>query len=812
MSCAACVRRVENALASVIGVKAANVNFATNKASVDYDESSVKIEDLANVITDLGYEVLETESSEQARKSKTIISIGGMNCAACVRRVENILKMVEGVMEAQVNLASSKASVTSDSSRPLDLRGVKDALEDAGYSYLGIVDIDSADPAEELREKEIKGLKLRLVVGAVLSILVHAVAMIPMFSQTGNAHFFLLACFQLVLTTPVVFWVGDRFLIGAFKALKQKTSDMNTLVAIGSLSAYLYSVVATFRPDFFADAHSMPHLYFDGSSMIVTLIILGRFLEARAKSRTSQAIKKLAGLRPSSAIVIRDGSSEEIPVEFLKVGDVVLVKPGEKIPTDGVILSGDSAVDESMLTGESMPVNKSAGDEVFGATINRSGSFTFTASRVGTDTALSQIIKMVEDAQGSKAPIQRLADRISSIFVPVVISIAALTFLVWYYIVPQSSFSMAMLNFVSVLIIACPCAMGLATPTAVMVGTGAGAEKGILIKGGEILEKAYQLDTVIFDKTGTLTQGAPKVVNIIPTPSLNNETLLEAAACVEARSEHPLAGAILKEAESRAIAVKDVEQFIATPGKGAKANADGTELAVGTSSFLKSMGVIVDQLEEQARAESDLGRTCVFVAIGGELAGLISLSDTPRDEADAAIEELKKMGLKIGMITGDNRQTAQATASLLGVDYVLAEVLPGEKAEEVRKLQSDGRVVAMVGDGINDAPALTAADIGIAIGAGADVAMEASDITLMKSDVRLVASAIKLSVKTMKVIRQNLFWAFFYNVIGIPVAAGVLYPAFGILLNPVFAAAAMAMSSVSVVSNSLRLRWALRER
>lgn len=812
MSCAACVRRVETGLSSVEGVSQATVNFATHKALVDYDSSVATPDDLREKVSDLGYEVIKIESGDSSKPAKTIISVGGMNCAACVRRVENVLKSVDGVANAEVNLASSKVTVTSDGSNRLDLRNVKGALEDAGYNYIGLVDIDSSDPAEQIRELEARNLKQKLLVGAALSVIVHAVAMLPMFSHHGHDNFFLIAFAQLILTTPVVFWVGSGFLTGAYKALKQKTSDMNTLVAIGSMSAYLYSVFATFRPDFFSEAGSMPHLYYDGASMIVTLIILGRFLEARAKSRTSLAIKKLAGLRPKMATLVRDGSTEEVQVDLLTVGDIILVKPGEKIPTDGVVVSGNSSVDESMLTGESMPVNKGVGDDVYGATVNSSGSFTFQASRVGADTALSQIIRMVEDAQGSKAPIQRLADRISSIFAPVVISIAVCVFIVWYFVVPQSSFSMALLNFVSVLIIACPCAMGLATPTAVMVGTGAGAEKGILIKGGEILEKAYKLDTIIFDKTGTLTKGSPQVTNVIACQGYSTDRILEVAASIESRSEHPLAKAIITESQSRSIRPQDVDQFEAVAGKGAKATLSGTELSVGTAAFMQSLGVNVDELSVKAVQEAEQGRTCVFVSIGGQPAGLISISDTPREEAAGAVAELKQMGLKVGMITGDNRQTARSTARMIGIDYVLAEVLPGEKADEIRKLQSEGRVVAMVGDGINDAPALTAADIGIAVGAGADIAMEASDITLMKSDVRLVASSIKLSLQTMRVIRQNLFWAFFYNVIGIPVAAGVLYPSFGILLNPVFAAAAMALSSVSVVSNSLRLRRALKQK
>ena len=809
MSCAACVRRVENGLSSLEGMNQATVNFSSQKASVDFRPEVLGLEEIKTKISDLGYEVIQVVSQDRLEPQRTVISVGGMSCAACVRRVENILKTVEGVSDAEVNLASSKVSLTTDPTKPVDLKVMKEVLEDAGYEYLGVVDQDLVDPAEQFRLEESRDLKLKLMVGAVLSIAVHGVSMAPMFSDWGHSNFFVLSILQFILTTPVVFWVGDRFLIGALKALKQKTSDMNTLVAIGSMSAYLYSVFATFNPDFFADGHSMPHLYFDGSSMIVTLIILGRFLEARAKSRTSQAIKKLAELRPRTARVIRDGQSIDIPVELLTRGDIILVRPGEKIPTDGLVVSGDSAVDESMLTGESMPVNKTVDDEVFGATVNKSGALTFMATRIGAQTALSQIIRMVEEAQGSKAPIQRIADRISSIFVPVVISIATLTFIFWYFLAPTPDFSRALLNFVSVLIIACPCAMGLATPTAVMVGTGAGAEKGILIKGGEILERAYKLDTVIFDKTGTLTKGSPQVTNVIPAEGVSTDFLLQIAASVETMSEHPLAKAIVLEAEVRKLEKLSIDQFEAVSGKGARARIAQEPVALGTSSFIESEGFRVDELKSEALKEANSGRTCVFVSLGGNPLGLISISDTPRDEAAQAISELKSMGLKVGMITGDNIQTAMATAGIVGVDYVLAEVLPGAKADEISRLQSEGRVVAMVGDGINDAPALSSADIGIAIGAGADIAMEASDITLMKSDVRLVASAIKLSKKTMKVIRQNLFWAFFYNVIGIPIAAGALYPSFGIMLNPVFAAAAMALSSVSVVTNSLRLRYAL---
>lgn len=809
MSCAACVRRVENGLTAVEGIGQASVNFATQKATLDYDPEAVSIEDIKNKIDELGYEVISTELEGDSKPSVTTISVGGMSCAACVRRVENILKTVDGVKRADVNLASSKATLISDSTNPPDLSQIKKALDEAGYNYLGIVDIDSLDPAEQLRESEIVDLKRKLIVGIVLSVAVHIVSMYPMLYEVGHQNLFVLALIQMILATPVVFWVGDRFITGAIKALRQKTSDMNSLVAIGSMSAYIYSVVATFSPGFFAETHAMPHLYFDGAAMIVTLIILGRFLEARAKTRTSQAIKKLAGLRPRTATVITDGRNEEVPVELLKVGDLILVRPGEKIPTDGHIIEGQTAIDESMLTGEAMPVNKAINDDVYGATVNRSGSFTFRATRIGADTALSQIIKMVEDAQGSKAPIQRLADKISSIFVPVVISISVVTFVIWYFLVPGTSFSMALLNFVSVLIIACPCAMGLATPTAVMVGTGAGAENGILIKGGEILEKAYELDTILFDKTGTLTKGSPRVINVISVEGNSQEDVLKIASSIESRSEHPLAKAILDEALTRSVEPFPVDRFEAFSGLGAKVRTGDVDMVLGNAGFVESYGINIRDLESQYLSEADQGRTCVFVARNGKLSGLISISDTPRDEAPEAVAELKRMGLKVGMITGDNKQTAKSTAAHMGIDYVLSEVLPADKANEIKRLKQEGRVVAMVGDGINDAPALSAADIGIAVGAGADIAMEASDITLMKSDVRLVASAIKLSQQTMRVIKQNLFWAFFYNVIGIPIAAGILYPSFGILLNPVIAAAAMALSSVSVVTNSLRLRLAL---
>jgi Cu+-exporting ATPase len=577
-------------------------------------------------------------------------------------------------------------------------------------------------------------------------------------------------------------------------------------VAVGVLAAYLYSTLATFWPRFFMAADLLPHVYYDGAAVIVTLIILGRMLEAKAKGKTSLAIQRLMGLKPKTARVIRGDQEVDIAIESVQKGDLILVRPGEKIPTDGVVVSGSSTVDESMLTGESMPAVKEKGQEVFAATMNRTGSFTFRATRIGAETALAQIIRLVEEAQGSKAPVQRLADRVASVFVPVVFAIAIVTFVIWYYVFPDQTFSRALLNFVSVLVIACPCALGLATPTAVMVGTGLGAENGILIKGGESLENACKLTLVVFDKTGTLTRGEPEVTDILTAPGVSPERVLRAAFSLEVLSEHPLAQAIAEKARKENMTPLPVERFESVSGFGARAVVNGNMYLLGNLRFMEESGVALHGLVQAVAQLLAEGKSCVFIAENDQATGVLGLSDVLKDTAAEAIADLKKMGLKVAMLSGDHAQTARSVGAMLGIDQVLAEVLPGDKASEIRRLQSQGHVVAMVGDGINDAPALTAADIGIAIGAGTDVAIEASDITLMNNDLRSVAAAIRLSFTTMKVIRQNLFWAFIYNIIGIPIAAGVLYPFGGILLNPEFAAAAMAMSSVSVVSNSLRLR------
>ena len=736
---------------------------------------------------------------------ESTVSIGGMTCAACVRRVERALQSLDGVAEASVNLATARATIRH---RPhwAGLEAVDALITETGYEYLGIPEEFREDPIAASREQEIGDLKTRFAVGMALSVVIFFGSMQHWFPllMTIPRQPLLIALF--LLTTPAVFWVGSRFFIGAIKAARQGTTDMNTLVAVGAFAAYAYSALATFVPQMFTRSGIAPHVYYDGAALIVTLIILGRLLEAKAKGKTSAAIQRLMGLRPKTARVIRNGVEEDIPIEGIIRGDLLLVRPGERIPTDGVIVAGSSSIDESMLTGESMPLSKEQGAPVYAATINKTGSFTFTATKVGAETALAQIIRLVEQAQGSKAPIQRLADQVASIFVPVVFAIGIVTFVVWYFFVPDGNFSRALLNFVSVLVIACPCALGLATPTAVMVGTGLGAERGILIKGGESLEKAYKLTMVVFDKTGTLTRGEPQVTDIIAAPGIAENDLLKIAVSIESVSEHPLGEAIVREGQARNIAPEAIESFAASAGLGAGARIAGRPCLLGNRRYMEDAGISFLPLGDAALSLAGEGKTGVFVARDGQLLGMIGLSDVPKTSAREAVGMLKKAGLKIAMITGDNAQTARVVGEALGIDTLLAEVLPGDKAKEIRRLQERGEVVAMVGDGINDAPALAAADIGIAIGAGTDVAMEASDMTLMSDDLKAVPAAIRLSHETMKVIRQNLFWAFIYNIIGIPIAAGVLYPFGGILLTPEFAAAAMALSSVSVVSNSLRLR------
>ena len=704
------------------------------------------------------------------------------------------------MLDVNVNLAAERATVEYlvGTAEPQEFAR---AVEGAGY---GVVR-DEDGTVEDFRGDEYRRLKRQFSIAAVLTALVLIGSLPMMLGVMVPIPVRWLDFVLLALATPVQFWAGWRFYRGAWGALRHGQANMNTLVAVGTSAAYLYSATATLAPGLFggrADA------YFDTSSLIVTLILLGRLLEARARGRTGEALKKLAGLRAKTARVVREGGEIDLPIEEVRVGDEVIVRPGEKVPVDGMVVGGESAVDEAMISGEPMPVSKREGDEVIGATINRTGTFRFSATKVGRDTTLAGIMRMVEEAQGSKAPIQQLADRISGVFVPAVMVLAALTFSVWLLFGPEPAFTFALLNFVAVLIIACPCAMGLATPTSIMVGTGRGAERGILVKGGEALETAHHLTTVVLDKTGTLTKGEPRLTDVVPAKGIAGDELLRLAASAERGSEHPLGEAIV--AGARHLGLAEPAGFDAPTGRGVVATVEGSRVLVGSSRLMGDNGISEDGLSQELGRLAGEGKTPVLVAVDGKPAGIVAVADTVRKESREAVETLKKMGLEVAMITGDGERSARAVARELGIERVLAEVLPEGKSDEIKKLQSEGEVVAMVGDGINDAPALAQADVGIAIGTGTDVAIEASDLTLISGDVRGVGRAIKLSRATMRNIRQNLFWAFAYNVVLIPVAAGALYPFFGEagLLNPVFAAAAMALSSVTVVSNALRLRRA----
>jgi len=800
MTCTTCAATIEKGLKETPGVEQANVSFASEKASVEYDPSRVDLTKIKNTISQLGYGVAT---------KKSIFPVGGMTCASCVARVEEALSSVSGVVSANVNLASEKATVEyTDGTSIADL---KQAVKDAGYE-LGS-EAETLEDVSAASQRELRGIRNRFIVAAILASSIMALMWIPSFA--GKPYLL------WALATPVQFWAGWRFYVGAWGALRHKTADMNMLVALGTSAAYFYSMIAVLFPGLFAAAGVELGLYFDTSAMIITLILLGRFLETRARGQTSEAIKKLIGLNPKTALVIRDGKETEIPVDDVQVGDLILVRPGERVPVDGIIRQGYSSIDESMITGESIPAEKRAGDEIIGASINKTGSFKFEATRVGKDTTLAQIIRLVDEAQGSKAPIQRLADVIASYFVPIVIGIAIITFIVWYFAGPSPALTYAILNFVAVLIIACPCAMGLATPTAIIVGTGKGAEHGVLIRSAETLERSHKIGVVLLDKTGTLTQGKPEVTDIFALPSSSQEEVLRLAASAERDSEHPLGEAILRAASEKKLPVSSASDFNAIPGHGVEALVEGKRLLLGNLRLMSEKGLSLNGLEEEAERLWAKGKTVMFLGIDNQVVGIIALADTLKPNAKAAVDALHNMGIEVVMLTGDNRRTAEAIAREVGIDRVLAEVLPEHKAQEVKKLQQEGKVVAMVGDGINDAPALAQADVGIAIGTGTDVAMESGDITLISGDLGGIVTSISLSKRTMRTIKQNLFWAFAYNTTLIPVAAGVLYFAFGNIgvppglhfilgnygfLNPILAAAAMAASSITVVSNSLRLK------
>ncbi len=800
MTCTTCAATLEKGLAETPGVEQANVSFASEKASIEYDPSKVDFAKIKDIISQIGYGVAT---------KKSIFPVGGMTCASCVTRVEEALSSVPGVISASVNLASEKATVEyTDGTDVSDLRR---AVKGAGYE-LG-AETERSEDVSVAAQRELRGIRNRFIFAAVLASSIMALMWAPLFA--GKPYLL------WVLATPVQFWAGWRFYRGAWGALRHRTADMNMLVAVGTSAAYFYSMIAVLFPTLFAASGVELGLYFDTSAMIITLILLGRFLETRARGQTSEAIRKLIALNPKTALIIRDGEEKEIAIEDAQVGDLILVRPGERVPVDGIIREGYSSIDESTVTGESIPIEKKVGDEVIGASINKTGSFKFEATRVGKDTTLAKIIRLVDEAQGSKAPIQRLADVIASYFVPIVIGIATITFIVWYFTGPYPALTYAVLNFVAVLIVACPCAMGLATPTAIVVGIGKGAEHGILIRSAETLERSHKIGAVLLDKTGTLTWGEPNVTDIIALSSSSQDEILRLAASTEYGSEHPLGEAIVRAASKKKLEISPASDFNAIPGYGVEASVESKKLLLGNLRLMRDKRIPLNAMGEEAERLRSEGKTVMFLSIDSQIAGTIALADTLKPNAKAAVDALHNMGIEVMMLTGDNRHTAEAIAQSVGIDRVLAEVLPEHKAQEVKKLQEEGKVVAMAGDGINDAPALAQADVGIAVGTGTDVAMEAGNITLISGDLTGIATAVSLSKRIMRTIKQNLFWAFAYNAALIPVAAGVLYLAFrqtGVpsglhfilgdygFLNPILAAAAMAASSITVVSNSLRLR------
>jgi len=833
MTCASCVRRVEKALSRVSGVVDADVNLATETATVTYDPVATSPEDLKKAVEHAGYHtysdvagvapdaIIEEPRKPEATQS-VVLPVDGMTCASCVRRVERALARVPGVRDAGVNLATATARVTFDPAvATVDQLGV--AVERVGYhvgalalaaassrSAAGVANAEAAsataptiDPREQERRRELDDLRRKWVVSLLVGIGMMAVMYLPL-----HLEMVLLAPVLLIAATIVQFWAGRVFYTAAWTQARHGSADMNTLVAMGTSVAYGYSAFVTLWPSLAARWGFQYHLYYETAVIIVALVLLGRWMEARAMRQTAAAIKALVGLQPRTARVIRDGVEHDLPIGAVRSGDLVRVRPGEKVPVDGTVMEGTSALDESMLTGESLPVDKGPGDTVIGATLNKTGSFVFRATKVGNDTTLAQIVRLVEEAQGSKAPIQRLADMIAAYFVPAVLALAALTFAGWMVLGPAARLTLGLEAAIAVLIIACPCALGLATPTAIMVGTGKAAEQGILIRGGEALEQARRITAIVLDKTGTLTRGKPHVTGVATLNGFAESDLLRLAAAVEVGSEHPVGEAVVARARELGLTLPGAERFRSLTGRGVEATVEGHQVLLGNRALIQERRILEDGLAEAVMQASVNGETPLCVAIDGQAVGVIAVADVLKAESPEAVAQLRALGLEVWMLTGDGRATAEAIARQVGIpaDHVLAEVLPDQKADVVRRLQQDGRIVAMVGDGINDAPALAQADLGIAVGSGTDVAIAASGITLVGGDLRHIVTGVALSRKTVGVIKQGLVWAFGYNVILIPVAMGALYPVFHVLLNPVLAAAAMAMSSVSVVTNALRLR------
>jgi len=800
MTCASCAKAVERVTKKLAGVSKASVNIATEKLNITYDDSLTKLSDIQNAVEKAGYKIL-VETTNKTLK------LEGMTCASCAKNIERITRKLNGVIESNVNFATEKLTVSFEPSL-VKTSDIKKAIAKGGYTALE--EESNVDLDKEKKEKDIKNLWNRFLISAIFGVPLLLVAMVPMIAVKLNMmlpsvidpmmHLKEFAALQLILVLPIMY-TGRRYFSVGFKSLFRLSPNMDSLISMGASAAFLYSMFAVYEIFIGNTGYEM---YFESAGIILTLITLGKYLESVTKGKTSEAIKKLMGLAPKTAIIIREDKEVEIPIDEVEVGDIVVVRPGEKMPVDGEVVFGTTSVDESMLTGESMPVEKSIGNKIIGASINKNGSIKFKATKVGKDTALAQIITLVENAQGSKAPIAKMADIISGYFVPVVIGLALISSLSWLLAGQTGVFPLKI--FISVLVIACPCALGLATPTAIMVGTGKGAEYGVLIKSGTALETAHKIQTIVFDKTGTLTEGKPKVTDIVTAAGINGDYLIQIAATAEKGSEHPLGEAIVKEAEERRLELKESTGFKTIPGLGIEVVIDNNKTILGNKRLMDESHISLENLETAADKLASEGKTPMFVVINGRLSGIIAVADTVKENSKKAIERLHSMGIEVAMITGDNKRTAEAIAKQVGIDRILAEVLPEDKANEVKKLQAEGRKVAMVGDGINDAPALAQADIGIAIGSGTDVAMESADIVLMRSDLMDVPTAIQLSKKTITNIKQNLFWAFGYNILGIPVAMGVLHLFGGPLLNPIIAALAMSFSSVSVLTNALRLK------
>ena len=807
MTCPHCPVAVEKALKSVAGARKVNVNLVNALASIDYDPNLSSVSDLLRAIRSVGY----VDGTAKMR-----IPIKSMHCTSCVTRIELALQIAPGIVSARASLGTSAVDVEYQP-ETASFETIRRAIESAGHRVAEPKptkgpDAGEVDPAEAAREEEYQTLMRKFWLAAVVSVPVMALSypdLIPGLrewmtagSETRRIVWTLLGLVSL----PVLVWSGSQFFIGMWHALKHRAANMHTLIAIGISAAFLYSVIAVAFPDLFPSM-ALAEVFWDVTDVVIALVTLGLALELKAKGRTSEAIKKLIGLQAKTARVVRDGKEIDLPVEEVIVADTVVVRPGDKIPVDGEVIEGASAIDESMITGESMPVEKQVGDEVIGSTLNKTGSFRFRATKVGKDTALANIIRMVKDAQGSKAPIQRVVDAVSGYFVPTVMILAILSFIAWYLFGPEPRIIYATIVLVTTLIIACPCALGLATPTSLTVGIGKGAENGILIRSGDALQSSEKLDAIILDKTGTITRGEPSLTDVVPAQGHKEDTVLRLAAALERGSEHPLGEAIVKGAEARDLPSVPTTGFAAIPGHGVSGSVEGRQVLLGNAKLMRDRSVPIDALVSAWERLATEGKTPMYVAADGQPLGLVAVADTVKPDSKAAIETLVRLGIEVVMLTGDNERTAKAIAGQVGIKRVLAEVLPDDKAHEVQKLQLEGKTVGMVGDGINDAPALAQADVGFAIGTGTDVAIEASDVTLIKGSLLGVVTAIEISRATMRNVRQNLFGAFGYNALGIPVAMGVLYPIFGLLLSPLIASAAMAFSSVTVVTNANRLRF-----